>query len=147
MKTIINYAKNNIVLITWIIAATAAAVSLALSEVFELTPCKMCWYQRIFLFSSVFVLGTAEYYKDVKAAFRFGLPLTITGGFIALYHTLLQWGILPEGSLTCSVDTSCATKHLNFFGFVTIPFLSLLTFAILTALLMIMRHQYNQSKK
>lgn len=134
-------------LISWVFAATAAAVSFSLSEVFELVPCKLCWYQRIFLFSTVFVLGTAEYYKDAIAAFRFALPLTVTGGLIALYHTLLQWGFVPESDVTCSVDASCATTHLNVFGFITIPFLSLVTFVVLTALMIVLRRQHAPKQK
>lgn len=140
MKAIYRYAGRNIVFLSCMLALAAMATSLALSEVFDFTPCKLCWYQRIFLFSSVFVLAAAEYYKD-RFVYRFVLPLTVSGGVIALYHTLLQWGIVPEGALTCNVDASCATKHLNFFGFVTIPFLSLLTFMVITGLMLILRRQ------
>jgi disulfide bond formation protein DsbB len=128
------------VFFSWIVALAALITSLVLSEVLVLTPCKLCWYQRIFLFSAVFVLGAAEYYKD-KRAYRFVLPLTVTGGAIALYHTLLQWGVVPEGDLTCNIDAACATKHLNVFGFITIPFLSLLTFIVISLLMFVLRRQ------
>lgn len=140
MRKTYTYVSGNIIFIAWVLALAAMLTSLALSEVFDFIPCKLCWYQRIFLFSTAFILGAAEHYKDALV-YRYVLPLTVTGGAIALYHTLLQWGLVPEGALTCNAEASCATKSLNFFGFITIPFLSLLTFAALTGLMIFLRRQ------
>src|SRR4030095_3416439 len=131
---ITSYVSKNLILTSWILAIGAMAGSLVLSEVLGFVPCKLCWYQRVFLFSAIIALGIAEYYKYVRA-YRFVLPLTILGGTIALYHTLLQWGLVPEGSITCNINASCAIKQFNYLGFVTIPFLYLSIFISLTVLM------------
>lgn len=59
------------------------------------------------------------------------LPLTIAGAVIALYQSLLQWGIIKE-TLQCTSTTSCALAQVSYYGFITIPFLSLLAFCGIT---------------
>lgn len=119
--------------LAWIIAAGATLGSLVLSEFFDLIPCVLCWWQRIFMFSAAAILTVAEYYKDEKI-YRYVFPLVIIGGGFALYHTLLQWGIVPE-TLTCSVGESCSTKQVELLGFITIPFMSLMTFIAIGGLM------------
>lgn len=133
----LNYKNlsQHTVFVAWVIAAMATFTSLALSEVWNFIPCKLCWYQRIFLFAAAVVLSVGVLYKDARV-YRYVLPLTVTGGAIALYHVLLQWGIVPE-ALTCSLENSCATKQFEWFGFVTIPFLSLLTFVAISCLMLV----------
>lgn len=144
MRPIQTYFTKNIVFIAWVIAAGATMTSLVLSEVADLIPCELCWYQRIFMFSAAFVLGVGEHYKDPKV-YRYVLPLTVTGGAIALYHTLLQWGIVPQ-ALTCDLTASCATKQLELLGFITIPLLALVTFTALSGLMFLQLRQNSSSK-
>ncbi len=59
------------------------------------------------------------------------LPLSILGIIVATYQYLLQSGIIPQGLLPCSLGVSCASP-INWFGFVTIPLLSLLAFLGIT---------------
>ena len=39
-----------IIFICWIIACVSTLGSLFFSEIMELPPCALCWYQRIFMF-------------------------------------------------------------------------------------------------
>ena len=83
------------------------------------------------------ILSVGILRKD-KGMALYLLPFSIAGGLIALYQTFLQWGWIPEKILSCSADSiSCATKQFDFFGFVTIPFLSLLAFLLITGLALI----------
>lgn len=133
MKTIRSAVTKNSIILAWMVALAASFGSLILSEVMELRPCTLCWYQRIFMFSLAFVLGVGVYRKDGNVSY-YVLPLSITGGLIAFYHSLLQWGIISETSITCTVDSSCAEPQINWFGFITIPFMALVTFIIISAL-------------
>lgn len=110
------------------IALLASLISLSLSEIFHLPPCVLCWYQRSMMYAIPFILGVGIYYKD-KLVDRYVWPLATIGWVIALYHTLLQWKIIPEYAAPCQAGISCTTVQINYFGFMTIPFGSLVAFS------------------
>lgn len=62
------------------------------------------------------------------------LPLSVGGMIVAFYHTLLQWGIIPEASAPCVGGVSCADVQIALWGFATIPFGSFLSFVAVTLL-------------
>lgn len=73
-------------------------------------------------------------------------PLSFIGLGFAAYHWLLQMGVIPEAAAPCTLDgVSCVTKDFIAFGFVTIPFLSLLAFAAITYLMFLTRSTQRQS--
>ena len=114
------------------IAFTQAAISilgsLYYSEVLHLTPCLLCWYQRIAMYPQVLIIGAAIVKED-KNVMWYGLPLAIIGWIIALYHNLLMYNIL-ESAETCSGGVSCTDIQVAYLGFITIPFLSLVAFTV-----------------
>ena len=118
----------------WLIACAGTLGSLFFSEVMELVPCSLCWYQRIFLFPLVFVLTVGLYPADGSAA-RYGLPLAIGGWLVAGYQNLLVWGLVSAAAVPCGPGVSCSEIDFALFGFITIPFLSWVAFTILGALL------------
>ncbi len=125
------FLKVNMLYLLFIIAISATAGSLFFSEVLHFPPCVLCWYQRIFMYPLVFILGVGIYYKE-KAIHRYVLPLSIIGTVIAFYHNLLYYKILPESAAPCLLGVSCTTKFIEWFGFITIPFLSFAAFAMIT---------------
>jgi disulfide bond formation protein DsbB len=76
-----------------------------------------------------------------KALIKYTLPLAIAGWFIALYHTLLYSGIIPESITPCSEGVPCTEKYIELFGFLSIPLLSLLTFSAIITLLFILKRR------
>jgi len=68
------------------------------------------------------------------------LPLSIIGGLIAVYHNLLYYNFLPNSVAPCEAGVSCTTQFIEYFGFVTIPFLSLLSFAVISVFMLISLH-------
>jgi len=122
----------------WLMAASGTLGSLFFSEVMDLPPCLLCWYQRIFLYPLVVVLMVGLFPLD-RGVVRYGLPLAGGGWLIALYHSLLHLGVLPESAAPCSQGVSCTEKYLNLFGFVSIPVLSWLAFSAILALLFTLR--------
>jgi len=62
------------------------------------------------------------------------LILAGIGWVIALYHSLLQWGVISESLAPCVEGVSCVVKHTAWFGFITIPFLSFVAFTIIIAM-------------
>lgn len=123
----------------WTIAVLATAGSLSLGWIFHLAPCDLCWYQRVFMFPLTIILGIGILRRDTNNATTYALPLAIAGAVVAAYHSLLQWGIIHQAILPCVSTIPCATKQINWLGFITIPFMSLLAFALIIFLLLLTR--------
>lgn len=122
------FLANYSLYIGFAIALMASLISLSLSEVFHLVPCVLCWYQRAMMYSLPFILGIGIWRKD-KDVDQYVWPIAVIGWLIALYHTLLQWKWLPESAAPCRAGISCTTVQINWFGFMTIPFMSLVAFS------------------
>jgi disulfide bond formation protein DsbB len=99
-----------------------------------MTPCVLCWYQRIAMFPLVVVLGVGLLDSDQRSV-RYALPLTGLGLAIALYHCLVFWGVISEALAPCGKGPSCADLDLQVAGVVPIPLLSLMAFTAIAALL------------
>ena len=122
--------------LAWLVAATATAGSLFFSEVMDLPPCVLCWYQRVAMYPLVFVLG-ASYLRQDGAHRVYGVPLALSGLCIAIYHNLLYYKLIEQNIIPCTSGVSCTSRQIEWFGFVTIPFLSLCAFALILILLML----------
>jgi disulfide bond formation protein DsbB len=123
-------------------ALIATLGSLYFSEVRKFPPCVLCWYQRICMYPLVLILAVGIWRNDKKVT-AYVLPLSIIGGLIAIYHNLLYYNILPEAAAPCRLGFSCTTKFIEYFGFITIPFLSLVAFIVITGLML----AYNRSER
>lgn len=111
-------------------AVIATLASLYFSEIRHFPPCILCWYQRICMYPLVVILFVGIYRKDTKVYLTV-LPLAIIGFCISLYHNLLYYKIIPEAIAPCVTGVSCTTIFIKWFGFVTIPFLSLVAFTVI----------------
>lgn len=132
-----------LLLAAWLLVTAATLGSLFFSEVMELPPCSLCWYQRVFMFPLTLVLFMGLFPFDPKVV-RYALPLSVAGTLVALYHMLLQAGIIPESAAPCSEGVSCSDVDLLVFGFVSIPMLSLFAFGAITALLIVIWRSSSQ---
>lgn len=120
----------------WLIALTATLGAIFIGEVMGQTPCVLCWYQRIAMFPLALVLGIAAWRND-EGVCRYALPLSVAGGLVALWHSLLFVGVIPEKIQPCTADgPSCGGADQTIFGFVPLPFLSLAAFAAIVLLLL-----------
>jgi disulfide bond formation protein DsbB len=118
----------------WAVALLATAGSLFLGEVMGMTPCVLCWYQRIAMYPLVLVLGLGLLDADARCL-RYARPLAWAGWGLALYHCAVFWGLVPERLAPCGKGGSCADAELQVAGVVPIPVLSLLAFTALLGLL------------
>ncbi|KAA9396779.1 disulfide bond formation protein B [Haloarcula sp. CBA1130] len=111
-----------------VVAAVATAGSLYLSLGLGLTPCRICWYQRILMYPLVVVLGVAAV-EDRPGVVRTALPLSVPGAAIAAYHSWLQ-----VSQTTCGLGAiSCAQVQYRVLG-LTVPNLSLVAFLLVSGL-------------
>ncbi len=111
----------------WSIALIATVGSLFFSEVMQLPPCVLCWYQRIAMYPLVLIIGAGIIMRDTKLK-SYALPLSLIGLAISIYHNLLYYGILPESIAPCTQGVSCTTVQLQWLGFITIPLMALTAF-------------------
>lgn len=130
MKKLILIIKQNLLYIAWLQSGIATIGSLFFSEVMKLPPCTLCWYQRICMYPLVPIIYVGMMRKD-KNVGSYILPISGIGTMIALYHNLLYYKILPESIQTCALGVSCTSKYIEWFGFITIPLLSLVAFIII----------------
>lgn len=119
----------------WLIALISTVGSLFFSEVMNLPPCVLCWYQRIAMYPLVVVIGAGIILRDPKVR-NYALPLALVGLAISIYHNLLYYGIIPESITPCTQGISCTTVQLEWLGFITIPLLALTAFAIISVCLL-----------
>jgi len=122
----------------WLIATISTFGSLFFSEIMELTPCVLCWYQRIFMFPLPIILFIGLFPVD-KQVVRYALPVAIIGLLFTVYHCLLFFGVIPESLQPCSQGVSCKDANMVLFDFLPIPLLSLASFLAITILLLIIR--------
>jgi len=114
--------------LAWIIALLSVGISLYFSDIRGFVPCNLCWYARIMMYPLVVIIGVGILRRE-RQLVAYAAPLVAAGWLLELYHTLLQWGILPETLTRCVATVPCTTKYVNYFGFITIPFLGLLAFS------------------
>ncbi len=125
--------------LAWIVSIVATVGSLYLSEVLMYVPCKLCWYQRIMMYPLVLILGIASFRHDLRVS-RYVLPMAIFGGSISLYHYLEQKIPALQNEIICRGGVPCSIDYLNWFnGVVTIPFLALIAFILITLILFCVR--------
>lgn len=135
--------KKNTLYFAWFAALISTLGSLYFSEIAHFPPCSLCWYQRIFMYPLVIILAVGIILKD-KRVFFYALPLSAAGSLVALYQNLLYTGVIPESAAPCSAGISCTQKFIEWFGFITIPFLSLASFILITCCLLIYKRYNNQ---
>lgn len=115
----------------WIISIVAVIGSLYFSEIRGFVPCELCWYQRILMYPLLIILGIGFYKKD-KQVSLYSLPFSIIGIVVALFHYLHQKTDYFKQTFQCTHGVPCSGQYINWLGFITIPFLSLIAFIFIT---------------
>ncbi len=126
----IHSSNWSLIFVAWLIAACSTLGALFFGEVMGIAPCTLCWYQRIFMFPLAIILPLALFPLDTKVV-RYALPLAVLGLGFAIYHWLLQLGIIPAAASPCAKGSSCSEVSAEWFGFLTIPLMSVFAFAMI----------------
>lgn len=132
---VIQFFVKNTLTFTFIILLSASLGSLLYSNVIGFEPCYLCWYQRIFTFPSVILLGMAIVKKD-EGILDYVLGLSLVGITISLYHNFIYYG--GTSFIPCpATGVSCAKLYVYEFGYITIPLMMLTTFALVIFLILL----------
>jgi len=111
-----------------LVALVATSGSLWFSLGLGLTPCELCWYQRILMYPLVVVLGVAAV-EERPRVWLTAIPLSSLGLLLSAYHSYLQ-----ATTSSCTLTGPCAAVlwQSPVLG-LSIPNLSLLAFCLVTA--------------
>ena len=114
----------------WIVAIAATAGSLYYSQIRHFMPCELCWYQRIFMYPLVLLLGIAVWRLDTGIK-PYALAMTLVGGSISLLHYLEQKIPAFHPTACDATPIPCNIHYVEYFGFLTIPLMALIAFALI----------------
>jgi disulfide bond formation protein DsbB len=122
--------------LAWITALAGMAGSLFFSEVMQLPPCVLCWYQRIAMYPLVVIIAIGIAARDPRMR-SYALPLSVIGLAISVYHNLLYYGFIPESITPCTEGIPCNAVQLEWLGIITIPLMGLAAFVVITVCLLL----------
>jgi len=120
-----------LVFAAWLIASVSTLGALFFGEIAKVPTCVLCWYQRILMYPLTAIIAIGLLRRDENLSY-YMLPFSLLGLGVSTYHYLLEKTDLFAGSSFCAQGVSCTTQWINWFGFVTIPFLALTAFLIIT---------------
>ena len=121
--------EKNALYFAHLVAWTAMLGSLYFSEVRHFIPCEWCWRQRILMYPLVLITAVGLWRRDELLPY-YTLTFSGLGMLASTYHYLLQktsW----FGTGACQAGVACSTTYINWFGFITIPFLALIAFMLI----------------
>jgi disulfide bond formation protein DsbB len=144
------WVSSHGLLLMFVVALTATVGSLFFSDIAGWTPCKLCWFQRIFMYPQVFLLGLAIWMKDRGIA-RYIILLSVIGLLIATFHYGEQViaalnPVTIDPNVPCDTSgTSCRSTPFFNFGYITIPMMALTAFLMnIVGSLFVLRPQKTQ---
>jgi len=130
----LNFIKKQGIKLAFLVALLAVSGSLFYSEIAGYAPCDLCWFQRIFMYPQVIILGLAIIKKE-RRIIDYSLALAVIGWLIALYHNYAGWGGASLTVCTAAVSGACLRRYVFAFGYITIPLMSLTAFSLLILIL------------
>lgn len=113
--------------------------SLYFSEVAGYIPCTLCWYQRILMYPLSLLLALGLLRNDPNLPLLV-LPFSLLGLGFSTYHYLLEKTNLFSNATACQSSVPCTVAWINWLGFITIPFLALIGFLIISIMSIIALH-------
>ncbi len=119
------------------VATVATLGSLYLSEIVHLVPCRLCWFQRIFMYPLVIVLGVAGWRRDFHNRLVANILATIGLGFAAYHYLIQHFPSLESGS--CDAWAPCSAAYIWQWNFISIPYMAGSAFALILTLMLALR--------
>ena len=110
--------------------------SLYFSEVLHYVPCTLCWYQRIAMYPLTLIIAVGLLRRDDNLPY-YVLPLSLLGQSISTYHYLVQKTHIFGVPTACQAGVPCTSIWINWFGFITIPFLAMMAFFVITIMVLL----------
>lgn len=131
----LDYVDRHFLVLSFSISLFASVFPLVYSEIIHFLPCYLCWWQRIFMFPTLFLFATALWDKDRKVV-RYAASL-LSVGFLISVHQNFVYYFGETSNLPCDASGVSCYQHLvsEFGGYISIPMLALTAFFALLTLL------------
>ena len=133
LDTIARAVGSDALKLACLVAATAMAGSLYMSEIRNYPPCVLCWYQRIAMYPLVLLLGIAAVRRDLSVRI-YAIPLALIGVGISAYHYQLE-RFPDQEAIACTTSVPCTTVWFEQLGYITIPMMAMSAFALICVVL------------
>jgi len=133
-----HFVRQRRLILAFLTALAATLGSLYFSEIAGLDPCKLCWFQRIFMYPQAVILAIAFWKRDDLVK-KYILPLSGIGILFSAYHIYIQQFNVPT---MCSVGgPSCEVPDFVQYGYISPPVMALTAFAVLITLFALYREK------
>ncbi len=136
-RALIQVVRTNAMRFTLLLSGASMMGSLYFSEVAHYAPCKLCWYQRVCMYS-IAIISLVAVVRRERTAAPYVLTLSLVGLFISSYHYLVEWFPQLE-SRVCAVDVPCTTVWFRELGFLTMPSMAGIAFLAMALTLVVER--------
>jgi len=141
---VIEFFSRNGLLFAFIVSLVSTLGSLFYSEIVGFDPCKLCWFERIFIYPQTILLGIALVKKDFNII-PYSISLLCIGSIFSIYHNYIY--IMKTTSAFCgTTGVSCIKRYVFEFGYITIPVMSLTAFVLIISFLLV-QLRYNKHNK
>ena len=141
----LDYINKHFLVLTFFISLFASVFPLVYSEIIGFLPCVLCWWQRVFMFPTLFLFGTALWDRDRRVV-RYAAPLLSIGFLISIYQNFFYY-FGGNSNLPCDASgVSCYQQLVSEFGgYISIPMMALTAFFALLTLLAV-AHFYQKKQ-
>ena len=117
------------------VALISTVAPLIYSELYHLTPCTLCWYQRIFMFPLLLIL-LVSYLRKEWFIKPYVYVLAGIGLCISIYHIISQqllehFNIDTSGCDAIGMTTKCSLYYFMEYGYITIPVMTATSFILI----------------
>lgn len=133
-KLVLGFLSKKAMILAFLTSFLGIAGSLYYSEFIGFEPCKLCWYQRIFLYPQAILLAIGLIKKHSHIA-NYCILFSFFGALLAGYQSLTQ-AELASGTVCLASGISCNQIFVMQFGFITIPIMALTAFLLIIVLLL-----------
>jgi disulfide bond formation protein DsbB len=131
----LDFIDKHFLILAFLISLFSTLFPLVYSEVIGFLPCSLCWWQRVFMFPTMFMFGIALWDKDRKVI-RYALPLLCAGFIISVYQNFFYYFGSGSGEPCDASGVSCYQQLVSTFGgYMSIPMMALTSFFALLTLL------------
>ena len=139
----LDYINKHFLVLSFLISLFASVFPLVYSEIIHFLPCVLCWWQRVFMFPTLFLFGTALWDRDRRVV-RYAASLLSVGFLISAYQNFFYY-FGETSNAPCDASGVSCYQHLvsEFGGYISIPMLALTAFFSLLTLLAI-AHFYSR---
>ena len=108
-------------------------------------PCELCRYARILIYPISILSLIALIRKERKIVYYF-IPLAVLWTLLETYHYVLQKFPIKTW-FTCTFDKPCNALRVDYFGFITIPFLCLTAFVVILVVSLLVKRAGKKHEK